>query len=56
TAPPAQANPRVPRLIGTITSQNQDARICTSMRDHSRVSFVPVSSLCSVDPGINSSA
>ncbi|KAJ8580961.1 hypothetical protein M405DRAFT_833290, partial [Rhizopogon salebrosus TDB-379] len=38
------ANPHVQRLISTITLQNQDARICTIMRDHSQVSF-----LCFVD-------
>jgi hypothetical protein len=48
-APPMQANPHVQRLISTTTLQNQDARICTIMRDHSRVSFVSVSSLCFVD-------
>jgi hypothetical protein len=50
TAPPTQADPHVQRLIGTTTSQHQDARICTIMRNHSRVSFVSVSShMCFVD-------
>jgi hypothetical protein len=49
TALPTHADPHVQRLIGTTTSQHQDARICTIMSDHSSFVLSVLSHMCFVD-------